>query len=312
MIYDTIIIGTGPAGLTASIYTSRYFLKTLAIGQSLGGSMATAHKIENYPGVDTISGLELAKKMSAQAETFGVTVKSEEVVDIKKGEKGDFEIYTDAIPENDPYIGKTVILATGTQRRVLGVPGERELLGRGVSYCATCDAGFFKDKTVAVVGGANSATMAAAHLADYARKIYVVYRGDKLRGEGVWNRRVLENHKTDVLYNTNVTKITGESKVEKIILDKEFNDRKELTVDGVFIEIGATPVVNMVSKLGLEFDEAEFIKVDTEAKTTVPGVFAAGDATSASNKFWQIATAIGEGAVAAKSAYDYIANKKNA
>ena len=318
MEYDVIIIGLGPAGLSSAIYAARYYLKTLAVGGVVGGAMGTAHRIENYPGVPAGSGLDLALKMQSQAKEFGAEIVTGEVMDVKKNEDGTFLVSTGKEGE-EPYRAKAVIIAAGTQRRNLGVPGERELLGRGVSYCSTCDGAFFKGKKVAVVGGGGAATMSAIHLTEYADKIYLIYRGEALRGEPIWNERVTKHEKITVLYNANVTEIGGEKNVESITLDREITSSdgvaesegtNKLKVDGIFIEIGATPAAQMAVSLGLDFTPAGFVKVAEGGATNIPGVFAAGDITANSGNFWQVVTAAAEGAIAAKSAYEYLAQAR--
>ncbi|MBD3245089.1 MAG: hypothetical protein GF335_03795 [Candidatus Moranbacteria bacterium] len=304
MIYDTIIIGAGPAGLTAAIYASRYFLSALVIGEKLGGTMSDAHRIENYPGFESISGMELANKMLEQAKSLSAQFVFSSVKRIQRTEKGIFKITTGLTKEEHVFQAHSIIIASGMKRRVLGIQGEKKLLGKGVSYCSTCDAAFFKDKTVAVIGGANAATMSAVHLSQYARKVYLIYRKDRLRGEPTWNKRAVDNDKVKVIFNTNITEIKGENVVKGVELDKEFNGKKELTLDGVFIEIGHLPIKEMAVQLGLELSKKGFIKVDANKKTNIPGVLAAGDITDRKDDFRQVVTAVSDGAIAAKSAFD--------
>jgi thioredoxin reductase (NADPH) len=308
MIYDTIIAGMGPAGLSASIYASRYFLNHIVIGKELGGTMARAHKIENYPGIETISGLDLANKMFEQAKKLGSEFILNEIKNISKDKnKNYFEIHTakTLMEKKEPYQAYNLIFAIGMKHRTLGVPGEIEFQGKGISYCSICDAAFFKDKeAVAVIGGGNAATMSAMHLSEYAKKVYLIYRKDQLKGEPAWNKKVEDNPKVEIIYNTNVTEIKGESIVKQILLDQPYEGKKSLDVNGLFIEIGHTPSISLAKKLGLELDEQNFIIVDEFQKTSLEGVMAAGDITSNIPRFRQVVTAVRDGALAAKTAFE--------
>jgi len=304
-LYDLIIIGAGAAGLTASIYASRYKIKHLVLGKVPGGMTLEAHKIENYPGYKSISGMELMQKFQEHAKNLGAKIEQTEAANIKKKNK-EFEI-TDS--KNRKYQTKTLILALGTKRRKLNIPGEKKLLGKGVSYCAVCDAMFYKDEVVAVIGGSDAAVMAALLLTEHAKKIYIIYRKAKLRAEPIMVEKVEADPKIEIIYSTNVLEIKGEEKVEKIVLDREYKGNKELKLDGIFVEIGSTPAVSLAQKLGVEVDQENYIKVDTYRATNVPGVFAAGDITSGLAKLRQIVTAAAEGAVAATSVYDYLKTK---
>lgn len=299
-IYDLIIIGAGAAGLTASVYASRYKLDHLIFGMEPGGQMNEIHALENWPGIISISGHDLISNMVAQVKNFGVELKGESVSAIKKREDGIFEVETG----KEKYLARTVIMAMGASYKKMNIPGEKEFTGKGVSYCATCDAMFFRNKVVSVVGGGNSAAVAALELADFASKVYVVYRGERLSADPVWLDRIAANPKIEVIRETNVIEIKGEMKVEKIILDKPLADDKIfLPVDGVFIEIGSEPGVELAQRLGVELDEQKFIKVGPNQETNIEGLFAAGDITTGSNKFRQVLTAAAEGSVAANGAY---------
>jgi thioredoxin reductase (NADPH) len=306
-IYDVAIIGAGPAGLSASIYASRYKLKNIVFGKQMGGTIADAHKVCNYPGVGDITGLELGSKMYEQAKKNGADMSYESVVSIEK--EGDlYKLETDTKKE---IIAKTIILATGTKRNKLAVPGEDEYLGKGVSYCATCDAMFYKDKVVGVVGGSNAATMAATMLASVAKQVYIIYRGTALRGEPAWIDDVMSKKNVEIILTTVVTEIEGEDRVERVKLSKEFNGSQYLDVDGLFIEIGSEPNADLPIKLGVELDEKHYIVVKDDQSTSMEGIWAAGDATTNSNKLQQVVTAVGEGAVAANSIYSYLKNTPN-
>lgn len=303
-IYDIAIIGAGPAGLSASIYAGRYKLKNIVFGKQLGGTIADAHKVCNYPGVEDITGLELGTRMYEQAKKNGANISFESVVSIEK-EDSLFKLETDTKKE---ILARTVILATGTKRNKLAVPGEEKYLGKGVSYCATCDAMFYKDKVVGVVGGSNAATMAATMLADIAKQVYIIYRGTALRGEPAWIDDVKSKKNVEIILNTVVTAIEGEGSVERVKLSKEFNGSQYLDVSGLFIEIGTEPNADLPIKLGVKLDENHYIVVKDDQSTSIEGIWAAGDATTNSNKLQQVVTAVGEGAVATNSIYSYLKN----
>lgn len=304
-MYDLIIIGAGPAGYTAAIYAARYKLNTIVIGDIDGGMMAEAHLVENWPGVNSISGRDLTKNFKEHVESFNVRIENSRVKDIVK----DKEVFITKTEDGKEFESRAVIMAAGTKKRELGISGERKLKGRGVSYCATCDAYFFKNKTVAVIGGSDSAGTAALLLADHTDKVYIIYHKEPLRCEEITFERIKENNKIEIIYNTNVVKINGEQEVESVELSTEFNSEKELKVDGVFIEIGATPSADLARNLGVELDKLERIKIGLDCSTNVGGVFAAGDITTGLYDLKQIITAAASGAVAATSANKFIKTK---
>ena len=305
MLYDVIIIGSGPAGLTASIYASRYKLSNLVIGKVPGGTIAYAHKVENFPGVPGISGVELGQRMLEQVKALEVEILAEEVVGIEKSVvDGKFKITTNTKKE---FEARTLIVALGTERRKLNVPGEKEYLGKGVSYCVTCDAPLFKGKTVVLVGGSNAACSGAIHLATFAEKIYLIYRKNALRAEPVWVAEVKENSRIEVIYETNVTEVLGDgAKVTGVKLDVPYNDNSTLPASGVFVEIGGQPSSSLLPPLGVELDDDSYVKVDERMSTNIPGLFAAGDLTTKSVILQQVITACAGGAVAANSAFEYL------
>lgn len=303
-VYDLIIVGSGPAGCTAGIYASRSKISNVIVGKMLGGTATEAHKISNYPGFNEISGMELSMKFLEQAKENGSEVLNESVVDIKKN--GDIFDVTTSSGVN--ISAKTVIVATGTDRNKLLIPKEDEYLGKGLSYCATCDGMFFRDKVVAVIGGSNAATMAAVMLSDIAKQVYIVYRGTELRGEEAWIDQVKSKDNVEIIYTTLITSLEGESRLERVKLSKPYKGSEYLNVDGVFVEIGSEPNNLMAEKLGLETDEKKYIKVNEEQKTSIDGVWAAGDCTTNSNRFHQIVCATSEGAIAASSVYAYLKN----
>lgn len=304
-IYDLAIIGAGPAGYTASIYASRYKLTNIVLGEIFGGYATEAHIVANFPSEESIEGSKLAEKMQKHAENLGAEIIQGKVIDIKKIDDN-FEITTD---DNKSYNAKAIIIAIGTKHRKLGLKNESEFIGRGVSYCATCDAMFFKDKTVTVLGGSDSANTASLYLADIAKKVYQIYRGKELRGDKKNIERILKNEKIQVIYETNITELIGEKRLQKIKLDKDYNGSSEIETDGLFIEIGSEPEYGLIEKLNLKTDEAGFIIVERDQKTNIEGIFAAGDITNASGNFRQIITACSQGAVSANSAYNYIKSK---
>ena len=300
------ILGAGPAGMTASIYASRYKVDHFFIGSEIGGYLNEIHKIENYPGISSISGFELSQKMKEHVETLGSNIIQESVVGIKKIENG-FEIET----EKEKYQAENIIFSIGTVFRRINIPGEKELTGKGVSYCATCDGPFFKNKKVVVVGGGNSAAVAALILSEYASHVDLIYRNNELSCTPTFKEQLEKTENVGIIYSSNVTEIKGETKVEKIILDKEFNGSNELPVDGIFIEIGSDPNVNLLDSLNVALDEKKYIITKPDQSTNVDGFFAAGDITTNSNGFRQIITAAAEGAIAALAVYEKIKSEQN-
>lgn len=294
-MYDLIIIGGGPAAMSAAIYAARYKLKTLVLAKLLGGAITEAHDVQNYPGFKEISGMQLMKNMEEQARFQGVEIESYEVSKIEKSGSA-FKI-------NSKYEAKSILLALGTKRRKLGIKGEDDFSGKGVSYCATCDAAFFKDKVVGVVGGANSAAMAAQLLAEHSSRVYIIYRREPMRAEPARVEQLEKNPRVEFVYNNNVKEIHGENLVNKVILENEYNGSKELELNGLFIEIGAVPSTALAQQLGVDLNERGLIIVDAGQRTSAEKVYAAGDITTNSDNFWQVVTAVAEGAIAAHSAY---------
>lgn len=327
MNYDLVIVGGGPAGLTAAIYGLRRELKTLIIAKAIGGQATIAHEIQNWPGIEFISGFELTHNMEQQAKKLGLVTDSNEVLSIEKNEEN-FIVKTN----KDEYIAGAVILAFGLTPRDLGVPGEKELTGRGVSYCATCDGPFFKDKKVAVIGGGNSAIEATEYLSKLASQVYLINNSSKFNMEESAMQQIMAISNINILCGKAVKQIVGENKVEKLIIDNfdftmapgfdasntlcKFNDftdlikvddHEELLIDGIFIEIGFTPKTDWLNNL-VELNNRKEIITDKAGKTNVEGIFAAGDCTDVG--FKQIIIAAGEGSKAALSAYKYLATKR--
>ncbi|MFA6160240.1 MAG: FAD-dependent oxidoreductase [Parcubacteria group bacterium] len=304
-IHDLVIIGAGPAGLSASIYASRYGIKHKIVGALLGGQISETHKIDNYPGMEDMSGFEFSQKWGNHAKKYGVEILPELVEKINK----ENNIFSITLANKNILHTKTIILATGTKKRKLNIIGEKEFIGKGVSYCATCDGFFYKNKTVGVIGGSDSAATATLYLADLAEKVYLIYRKKELRAEPFWVNLIKNNKKIEVLYETNVVKILGEQKLEKVKLDREYKNSQDLNLDGLFIEAGSDPAVEYFSELGIELDENRYIKIQKTGATNISGIFAAGDITDGSDKFRQVITAASEGAIAVRGIYNFL--KKN-
>lgn len=303
---DLIIIGAGPAGLVASIYASRYKIKHEVIGKTPGGLIMETDKIENWPGFKEISGAELAKRFKDHAESYGIKIKREEVGKVSQI-KGGFEAVT---IRGNKYSSKTLLIASGTVRRRLNVEGEAEFSGKGVHYCAICDTPLFRNKTVAVVGGGNSAVGAANIAAEFAKKVYLIYREKELSARPYLIEDLKKQLKIEAISQTQVTEIRGDKMVTGLFLNKPFQGKKELKLDGVFVEIGLIPETKLAGQLGLDLDKSKHIIIKDDCSTSLKGVYAAGDVTSSSNRFRQIITAAAEGGIAVSNIYEYL-KKKN-
>jgi thioredoxin-disulfide reductase len=306
-IYDLIIVGGGPAGITAGIYALRQKLKTLMITKDFGGQMnRKVVKIENYPGFPEISGQELIEKFVSHLKKYPIEIEMKEVVEIKK-EKDYFRVKT---KNNKEFFSKTVIVASGANPRSLGVKGEKEFIGKGVSYCPLCDAPLFKNKVVAVIGGGNAGFEAAIFLAEYAKKVYILEFSNQIRADKENQERAKKTGKIEIILNAKVEEIKGENFVRALVYkDLVSQQLKEIQVDGIFVEIGNIPSTAFVKDL-VDFNERGEIIVEFETMATkTPGLFAAGDCNAGKHK--QIITACGEGAKAALSAYDYLQKLKS-
>jgi len=304
MIYDLIIIGAGPAGMTAGIYACRLGLKTLIITKNIGGQLAKkAVLIDNYPGFEKISGPELIKKMENHLRSQPIEIILEEATKVKK-EK---EIFIVRTSNKKIFKAKAVILASGSDPRPLEIPGEKEFMGKGVSYCSVCDGPIFKDKVVAVIGGGNAGFETAFFLTRIAQKIYILESTSKLGANKTNQELVEKSKKVKIITNALLKKIQGEKFVNSIIyVDKQTGKEEKLEVDGVFVEVGYQPATSYAKEL-VDFNEKDEIKVEFETcQTKTPGLFAAGDLNT--GPFKQIVTAAGEGAKAALAAYNYIEN----
>lgn len=301
---EVIIVGSGPAGYTAAIYTARAGLKPLLIASSVepGGELMKTTEIENFPGFPNgLMGPDLMANMQEQAERFGTEVLFDDVTEVEL--EGAVKVVKTGSGET--YEARAVILATGAAYRELGLPREKELSGHGVSWCATCDGFFFRDKTIAVVGGGDSAMEEASFLTRFADKVYLIHRRDSFRASKTMVDRVLENPKIEVVYNSAVAEIKGAEKVEGLVLENTVDGAKsELDVTGLFIAIGSDPRVGLVQGK-LELSEDHFIKVEgRSSKTSIPGVFACGDVIDPTYR--QAITAAGSGCVAALDAEHYL------
>ncbi|MEA3378759.1 MAG: FAD-dependent oxidoreductase [Nanoarchaeota archaeon] len=298
-MYDLIIIGGGVSGFSGAMYAGRFGMKTLVFTGPLKGGMITwAKEVCNYPGFKSISGLELAQKIEAHAKDYDIEIKNGIIDKIEKTNEG-FKVFN----KKEKYEAKTILYAAGTEVRKLNIDNEESLKNNGVHYCALCDGAFYKDKVVAVIGGSDSATIEALILSDIAKKVYIIYRRGQLRAEKINQEALEKKENIEILYNTNVIGLVGQKKLEKVLLDKEFNDSKELFVDGVFVSIGHIPNSGLVKPLSVELNEKGFIATDKDSCTNVEGFFAAGDITDRS--FKQAVTGVAEAVVAVYNAYKF-------
>jgi thioredoxin reductase (NADPH) len=303
MIYDLIIVGTGVAGLSASIYASRYKLNHLLVGQVPGGQGMLASNVENYPGFASIKGSDLMQKMIDQAQSYDLKILNKQIDRLAKTEE-----YFEVGAEGEKFQAKTLILAMGAAYRRLGLEGEEKLIGRGVSYCSTCDAPFFKDKTVAVIGGGDSAITGAMHLSSFASKVYIIHRREVFRAEPAWIERAKQKSNIEYIMSTQVTKIQGVEKVTGITLDKPFNGQTNLVLDGVFVEIGQVPASSLAAEIGIKTDEQGYIETNPSMETNVKGVFSAGDLSIVPGEvpLRQFITSAADGARAAAGVYQLL------
>lgn len=300
-IYDVVIAGAGPAGLSAGIYTGRALLRTLILDKGVpGGQILLTDKIENYPGFsESVSSFSLADKFKSQAVKFGCEINQEEIKKIER-EK---DVWVITAAENK-YSARVVIVATGSSHRKLDVPGESEFTGKGVSYCATCDAAFFRDKVVAVIGGGSYALTEALFLTKFAKMVHIIHRREHLRAEKLLQKRTKENKKINLALNSVVTEIKGDQKVQKAnILNIKNKDKFEINLDGIFVSIGMVPNTNIVKGL-VDLNEKGEVIVGKNMETSKQGIFAAGDVTDTCSN--QVATAVGAGVEAGLAVNKYI------
>ena len=304
-MYDAIIIGAGPAGMTAAIYAARRAMKTLLITKNIGGQMIWASSFENYPGFKEISATELIAKMEEQVKALGVEIKLGEVKEITKLSDENFSV---AVGE-EIFQAKTVVTALGADHRQLGVPGEKALAGKGVAYCANCDGPLFRNKIVAVIGGGNSALDAAEVLAKIASKVYLIHQFPQFQGFEALEKKVRAQENIEIILENKIAEIKGDKKVTGIKLKNlKDNSESEIIVDGIFVEIGFEVKTDLVASL-VALNEKKEIIVDEKGATSLTGLFAAGDTTN--TPFKQIVTAAGSGAIAALGAYEYLQLKNN-
>ena len=293
--YDLIVLGGGPTAIGCAIYAARFAMDVLVIGKTFGGLIATTHIVENYPAITSISGQGLMEMFREHMNSLNIPYISDEIRSIEKVEDH-FELNSFF----QKFKAYSICIATGSERKKLGVPGEDDFAGRGVSYCATCDGPFYIDKVVAVIGGSDSAAKEALFLAQNTKKVYIIYRGEEIRAEPINKKRVSKNDKIEILYKTIIQEIKGDSTVKSVI----FDNGKEFKVDGVFIEIGSVPNSDLAKRIGVEINEKGEIKINRKSETNIPGIFAAGDVADA--PFKQAITGVSEGVVAAYSAFDYV------
>ncbi len=298
-LYPLAIVGAGMAGLTASLYASRYGIKHILIGKVPGGKGLDAISIENYPGFKKISGAKLMQKVKDQVFEYKPDFVQGQVKKIREKDKS-FVLTLD----NDRLIEASfLLLALGSKRRRLGVPGEEKFIGKGLHFCATCDGYFYKDKTVLVVGGGNAGVTAALMLSDLAQKVYLLEAGLRLKATPIWQERLRQRKNVKIVLNNTVQAFIGENKLERVRLSSPLQGQKEIDVDGVFVEIGSDPNNALAKKLGLKLDSRGYIEVNQEQRTSHPRIYAAGDITTGSNYFQQLLTSAAEGAVAVYSLY---------
>jgi len=295
-MHDFLIIGSGVSGMAAAIYAGRFDLKTLIVGELPGGTITKTHLVENYPGFKSLSGFELAMNLQAHVENIGVPIEQDTITRLTRNDIGIFHAET---ANGKTYDAKTILLATGTHHRKLGIPGEERLTNKGVSYCATCDGPLYRNKVMVVVGGSDSAIKESLLLSKFGTKVYVVYRREKVRAEPINQKRLNETTNIEIITKANLTEILGEERVEKIKLDTG----KEITCDAVFIEIGRLPVTDLAKSLNVTLNEKDEVIINKASETNVPGFFSAGDCTNTDWK--QAIIGVGEGCMAAYSAYQY-------
>jgi thioredoxin reductase (NADPH) len=303
-MYDLVVIGSGVTGFGAAMYAARLDLSVAVIGDVDGGTITLTDDVANYPGFIQLTGKELADNLKAHALDYPVTIETGLVEDIFRDDQDFFYVIT----SNKTFLAKSVLFATGMKERELEVPGHDELRNKGVSYCALCDAPLFKDKTVAVVGGSDSAAKEALLLAKFCPKVYMIYRREKIRPEPINGRRIENEPRIEIITETNVTEILGDSRVEGVKLDNPHNGSDTLELDAVFIAIGGIPFSDLAKKLGIVTNEKGEIIIDRSSRTNVDGVFAAGDVVD--TEFKQAITGVAEGVHAAYQAYNYVNEKE--
>ena len=305
--FDTIIIGLGPAAYSAALYAARYMLKTLVLGETPGGQLTEAGEVDDYLGLIGVQASEMIKLFNAHVEKYKVPILMDRVESFRR----EGEEYVVKTKRKGEFRASTLIVAVGTKRRKLNVPGENEFTGRGVSYCSVCDAPLFKNRPVVVVGGGNSALDGAELLSRYATKVYLVHRREEFRAQPIIVKLVKEKPNVELILNSVVKEIKGDKLVRKVVVQNlKTGEVREIDANGIFVEIGFEPPTEFAKINGLEVDEQGYIKVDDWTRTNLPGVFAAGDCTNKWIGFRQVATSTAMGAVAAHSAYNYLNERK--
>ncbi len=305
--HDVLIIGQGASSYAAALYTARYQMRSVIFGANIGGETATGGLIENYPGAPAIDGYKLMTNFRTQTDAYDVPVVNENVVSIGRTDDC-FEATTES---GEVFVGSSVILGVGRERRRLGLPHEDEWMGRGVSFCSTCDAPLHRGNTVAVVGGGDAAVKGAILLSKYADKVYVIYRQGRFTRPEAANLRQMEEQSNIVtIFNTNVIELQEQDGLTSVVLDRDFEGNSKLTLDGIFIEIGADPRGELPNQLGLKLNDMNEVMVDKFGRTNVDGVYAAGDLTDGAGDLKQTITAA-LGAMAATAAYEYVSEDGN-
>ena len=299
MLYDIIIVGAGPAGLTAAIYAGRANKKVLVLeAKTYGGQIINTPDIENYPVEEHISGFNFATKIYNQAKNLGAEIVFEKVIEIK-----DLGKEKEVVTNKNTYKTKTIILATGSENRKLGLPNEDELVGKGISYCATCDGAFYRKKTVAVVGGGNTALEDALYLSNLVEKVYLIHRRDEFRGEETTVNKLKEKANVEFIYNSNVTKLNANERLESIEVTNKDGSIQTINVDGLFVAVGRIPENQNFAKV-INLDESGYIVAGEDCHTNIDGIFVAGD--NRVKEVRQLVTATSDGAIAATEAIKYI------
>jgi thioredoxin reductase (NADPH) len=303
MKYDTIIIGGGISALGAAIYCGRFQLKTLVIGEKSGGTIILTDDIANYPGFKKITGMDLFDKVKEHAQDYDIEIKEQKVEKVEQCENC-FKVST----KDETFETKTIIFATGTEWRKLNVPGEKEFANKGVHYCALCDGAIYKDKIMGVVGGSDSAAKEALLLAGYGKKVYIIYRKEKIRAEPINLKKVEDNPKIEIINNTNIVEIKGDKFVNGIVFDKPYNGSTEFKLDALFVEIGHIPISDLAKQINVKINKKGEIVVDKKTSATnIKGVYACGDVVD--SEFKQAITGVAEGVIAAYNVYQYVTNE---
>src|SRR3989338_3003136 len=304
-LYDILIIGTGVTGWGAAMYAGRMQLKTLIVGDTPGGTIMLTDDVENYPGFKKLTGPQLAENIEQHAREYDIDVEDGLVSDLAHDKKK--HIFTVTTKNGSSFKAKTVLLATGTKPRKLGVPGEDNYFGKGVHTCALCDGAFYKEKIIGVVGGSDSAAKEALLLTQWGKKVYIIYRGETIRPEPVNMTRIekkIKEGKIEIINNTNVVEVKGEKYINGVVLDKPYHGKKDFKLDALFIEIGHIALRSEERRVGVELNKKGEVTIDRNAQTNVPGFYAAGDVGD--TRFKQAITGVAEGVLAVYSAYIYV------